>query len=99
MSCDGFSMGKSDALDQAASRLTAAVDGLEDCVTEIFDESDPVGSLREQVRFLNEKCAQLSAELERERQRARRLEAANDEVSGRLENAATMLRELIPLPG
>ena len=51
---------------------------------------------REQVRFLTEERDRLLHDLDAERNRARRLEAANDEVSDRLEAVMVTLKDLMP---
>jgi Domain of unknown function (DUF4164) len=96
-------MTQSDALQQAATRLNAAIDALDDCLDQLFadgDDGNPIASLREQVHFLTEERDRLLLELDAERSRGRRLEAANDEVSDRLEAVLLTLRDMVPaVPG
>ena len=102
-------MGQSDALQQATERLDAAADQLETFLRGVF--ADVVGGvsveggvsiaeLRNQVRFLSEERDRLLADLDAERNRVRRLKAANEEVSGRLEAVMVTLKDLMPaVPG
>lgn len=89
-------MAESDALQQATARLSAAVDGLENVLGPHFDEENSVATLKQKLRFLTDERDRLLSELDAERSRARRLEAANDEVSGRLEAVMGTLREMAP---
>ncbi|MGH6864643.1 MAG: DUF4164 family protein [Methyloceanibacter sp.] len=96
-------MTQTDALHQAARRLDVALDELERFLQQVFAESDEgvsVAVLREQVRFLSEERDQLLRELDAERNRVRRLKAANDEVSERLDAVTTTLKDMMPaVPG
>ncbi len=92
-------MTQPDALQQAATRLDAAVDALEDFLGQVFAEGGEgasVASLLEQVRFLTDERDRLLGELDAERARVRRLQAANDEVSDRLEFAMGTLKDMLP---
>ena len=89
-------MAESDALQQATVRLGAAVDGLENVLGPLIDEEDSVATLKQKLRFLTDERDRLLLEVDAERSRARRLEAANDEVSGRLEAVMGTLREMAP---
>ncbi len=76
------------ALQQATERLDAAVEALDSRLQQVFAESDgdvSVAALKEEIRFLTDERDQLLIDLEAERSRVRRLKAANDEVSGRLD--------------
>lgn len=91
-------MNQSDAL----HRLDTAVGRLESHLKEILSDSGnvSVASLKEELRFLTEERDQLLADLEAERSRVRRLKAANDEVSGRLEAVMGTLKDMMPaMPG
>ena len=56
--------------------------------------------LQEQLRFLTEERDRLRLDLDAERNRVRRLKAANDEVSGRLEAVMVTLKDMMPaVPG
>ena len=96
-------MSQPDALEQATDRLDAAVDQLESFLRQVFSEGDEavsVAALKEQVRFLSEERDRLLSDLDAERNRSRRLKAANEEVSGRLEAVMVTLKDLMPaVPG
>jgi chromosome segregation ATPase len=96
-------MSQPDALQQASDRLDAAVDQLETFLRQVFSEGDEavsVAALKEQVRFLSEERDRLLSDLDAERNRSRRLKAANEEVSGRLEAVMVTLKDLMPaVPG
>ena len=87
----------------ALRRLDAALDELESHLQQVFAEGDgevSLATLKEEVRFLTEERDQLLAELDAERSRVRRLKAANDEVSDRLETVMGTLKDMLPaLPG
>lgn len=91
-------MNQSDAM----HRLDAALDELESHLSQAFaDESDvSITALKEKLGFLTEERDQLLADLEAERDHVRRLKAANDEVSGRLEAMMGTLKDMMPaMPG
>lgn len=96
-------MGQSDALQQATERLDAAADQLETFLRGVFADVEggvSIAELRNQVRFLSEERDRLLADLDAERNRVRRLKAANEEVSGRLEAVMVTLKDLMPaVPG
>ena len=96
-------MGQSDALQQATERLDAAADQLETYLRGVFADAEggvSIVELRNQVRFLSEERDRLLADLDAERNRVRRLKAANEEVSGRLEAVMVTLKDLMPaVPG
>jgi len=96
-------MGQSDALQQATERLDAAADQLETFLRGVFADAeggDSIAELRDQVRFLSEERDRLLSDLDAERNRVRRLKAANEEVSGRLKAVMVTLKDLMPaLPG
>ena len=87
----------------ALQRFDAVLDELESHLQQVFSDDDGEASvpvLKEQIRFLTEERDQLLADLEAERSRIRRLKAANDEVSGRLELVMGTLKDMIPaMPG
>jgi hypothetical protein len=92
-------MGQSDALQRAAERLDMAVEELEAFLRQAFAETEDgvsLANLREKVRFLTEERDRLLEELDSEKARARRLAAANDEVSGRLSAVMVTLKDLMP---
>lgn len=96
-------MSQSDALQQATERLDAATDQLEAVLRGVFAEAEggvSIAELREQVRFLNEERDRLLTDLDAERNRVRRLKAANEEVSDRLEAVMMTLKDMMPaVPG
>jgi hypothetical protein len=91
------------ALQQATERLDAALDELEDFLKNVFAEGEggeSIAWLQEQVRTLTEERDRLRLDLDAERNRVRRLKAANDEVSGRLEAVMVTLKDMMPaMPG
>ena len=89
-------MSQSEAVQQSATRLDAAVDSLAKSINEFLEDIQSVAALREQVRTLTSERDRLLEELEDERGRARRLEAANDEVSDRLEALTGTLKTIVP---
>ena len=99
-------MTQTDALQKALVRFGAAVDGLERFLGQLFEDRDQAVKLKEQLRALTDERNRLAAErdrlaaeLDHERGRARRLEDANSEVSGRLEVVMGTLREMVPAKG
>ena len=57
-------MGQSDAVQQAATRLDAAVDSLSKSLNEFLEDIQSVATLREQVRTLTTERDRLAQELE-----------------------------------
>jgi chromosome segregation ATPase len=96
-------MTEPDALQQATERLDAALDELEGFLQQILADSEgdkSVASLQEQLRKLTEERDRLRLDLDAERNRVRRLKAANEEVSGRLEAVMVTLKHMMPaVPG
>jgi len=96
-------MGQSDALQRATERLDAAADQLEVLLSGVFADAEGGGSiaeLKDQVHLLSQERERLLADLDAERNRVRRLKAANEEVSGRLEAVMVTLKDLMPaVPG
>lgn len=96
-------MGQSDALQRATERLDAAADQLEVLLSGVFADAEGGGSiaeLKDQVHLLSQERERLLADLDAERNRVRRLKAANEEVSGRLEAVMVTLKKLMPaVPG
>lgn len=85
----------------ALHRLDAALDELESHLRQAFaDKRDMWAVLKEELGNLTEERDQLLADLEAERGRVRRLKAANDEVSDRLEAIMGTLKDIMPaMPG
>jgi len=96
-------MTEPDALQQATEQLDAALDELEGFLQHILadgEAGESVAALKEQVRSLTEERDRLRLDLDAERNRVRRLKAANDEVSGRLEVVMETLKDMMPaVPG
>ncbi len=90
-------------LQQATERLDTALDELEGFLRGILAEGEggeSIAQLKEQVRFLTEERDRLRLDLDAEKNRVRRLKAANDEVSGRLEAVMMTLKDMMPaVPG
>ena len=92
-------MTQADALQQATKRLDTALGQLEGYLREVFAEQEggvSIAALKEQVRFLTEERDRLMRDLDAERNRSRRLAAANDEVSDRLDAVVSTIKELMP---
>jgi hypothetical protein len=83
---------------EALQRLNAALDELEGHLKDVGEEDGDasIAALREQIRFLTDERDQLLVDLEAERSRVRRLKAANDEVSGRLDVVMGTLKDIMP---
>jgi len=96
-------MTEPDALQQATERLDAALDELEGFLQHLTADSQgdkSLASLQEQLRKLTEERDRLRLDLDAERNRVRRLKAANEEVSGRLEAVMVTLKHMMPaVPG
>jgi predicted nuclease with TOPRIM domain len=99
-------MTQTDALQKALVRFGAAVDSLERFLGQLFEDRDSAAKVKEQLRSLTDERNRLAAErdrlaadLDHERGRARRLEDANSEVSGRLEVVMGTLRDMVPAKG
>jgi uncharacterized protein YjiK len=96
-------MSQPDALQQATQRLDAAVDQLETFLRQVFADAEDgvsVAELKEQLRFLSDERDRLLLDLDAEKNRVRRLKAANEEVSDRLEALMETLKDLMPaVPG
>lgn len=96
----GKTTGKSQ--DEALLRFDTALGELEAHLTSVFaeDSGEKPAVLKEQIKFLTQERDQLLAELEAERARVRRLKAANEEVSGRLDVVMGTLKDMVPaMPG
>ncbi len=96
-------MTQTDALKQAVARFAASIDTLERSLTQFLEDQASAAKLKDQMRALTEERNRLASERDRlaneldaERGRARRLEDANSEVSGRLEAVMGTLRDMVP---
>ena len=96
-------MSQPDALQQATERLDVAVDQLEAFLRQVFvgaEDGVSVAALKEQVHFLTEERDRLLRDLDAEKNHVRRLKAANEEVSDRLETVMETIKDLMPaVPG
>ena len=99
-------MAQTDALQQALVRFGSSLDSLEQFLGQLFEDRESAIKLKEQLRSLTDERNRLAserdrfaAELDHERSRARRLEDANSEVSGRLEMVMGTLRDMVPAKG
>jgi regulator of replication initiation timing len=88
-------MGTTNALEVAASRLMSALDQFEDVMEQRLTEEKTIKDLEAQLRSLMAEREQLFVSLEKERRRADRLEAANDEVSDRLGTVIDSVRMIV----
>lgn len=80
-----------------------AVDELENFVRQVFAAGEGAVSLaemQEQLRYLADERDQLLQDLDAERERVRRLRAANEDVSGRLEAVMGTIKDMMQaVPG
>lgn len=84
-------MTNADAFEEAALRLGKALDRLDFLLKPYIDGAFG-RTLRADIAAFEDERYRLLADLGREAERARRLEAANDDVSERLEAVVTSLR-------
>ncbi len=85
------------ALEQASSRLHAALDALEAAVNRRLDDDQRRDGLEEQLQAYGSDRSKLASELDRLRARSADLEAANREVSRRLDHAMGTIRAALEL--
>ena len=85
------------ALEQASSRLHAALDALEAAVNRRLDNDQHRDGLEEQLHAYGSDRSKLASELDRLRARSADLEAANREVSRRLDHAMGTIRAALEL--
>jgi chromosome segregation ATPase len=83
------------AMDAAIRRLDAAIDALEAAVDRSANDSRERQELETQLQVFGSDRSRLASDLERMRARSTDLEAANREVSRRLEHAADTIRSLL----
>ncbi len=83
------------AMDAAIRRLDAAIDALEAAVDRSANDSRERQELETQLQVFGSDRSRLASDLERMRARSTDLEAANREVSRRLENTADTIRSLL----
>ncbi len=99
-------MTQADALQQALTRFGASIDTLERSLVQVFEDQGSAAKLKEQLgallderNRLQSERDRLAQELDAERLRSRRLELANDEVSGRLDALMGTLKDMLPAKG
>jgi Domain of unknown function (DUF4164) len=83
------------AIEEAARRLTAALDGLEAALERRREADRSEAALAAQVSALGADRSRLAAELDRETARAHRLDSVSREVSRRLEAAMEAIRGVV----
>lgn len=83
------------AMDSALRRLDAAIDALEAAVDRSADDSRRREDLETQVQAFGSDHSRLASDLDRMRARSTDLEAANREVSRRLEHAVETIRSVL----
>jgi chromosome segregation ATPase len=93
---DAVQRTQGDALHEAVARFGASLETLERALAQLLEDQATAAKLDEQLRALQAERDRLAQELAAERLRAQRLEAAGDEVSGRLEAAIRTLQAMMP---
>jgi len=88
-------MSNSKALEEAAARLTKALQAFEEAVAQRLEDDQSIDDLEQHIRDLNAEQERLMASLTDARQRAERLESVNDEVSGRLETVIDSIKTIM----
>ncbi|MGI9382062.1 MAG: DUF4164 family protein [Methyloligellaceae bacterium] len=88
-------MGNPDAIEEATSRLSTALQALEDSVMRQMRQGQTIDDLQEQIRSLTVEHERLVASLEAERRRADRLEAVNGEASNRLDTIIDSVKNIL----
>jgi septal ring factor EnvC (AmiA/AmiB activator) len=87
--------GDESSLERARRRLNAAVDTLEAAINRRHEEQPKRDALEAQIQAFGSDRSKLAAELDHVRARSGDLEAANREVSRRLENAVDTIRAVL----
>jgi septal ring factor EnvC (AmiA/AmiB activator) len=88
-------IGDETPLERASRRLNSAIDMLEAAVNRRHDEDRQRDALEAQLQAFGSDRSKLAAELDQVRARSVDLEAANREVSRRLERAAETIRSVL----
>jgi len=88
-------MSNSKALEEAAARLTKALQAFEQAVARRLEDDQSIDDLEQHIRDLNAEQERLMASLTDARQRAERLESVNEEVSGRLETVVDSIKTIL----
>jgi hypothetical protein len=81
--------------DQAAKRVTDALDALDAALRQRFGSAPSGGTLTEQVHVLNIDRSRLASELDAARTRTRELEGSNREAVRRIDEAMSAIRAVI----
>jgi chromosome segregation ATPase len=87
--------GDESPLDRATRRLNAALDTLEAAINRRHEEDRQRDALEAQLQAFGSDRARLAAELDQVRARSTDLEAANREVSRRLDRASDTIRTVL----
>ncbi len=88
-------MSSSNELEDETSRLSTALQALEDAIMRQMRQGQTIENLQEQIRSLAAEHERLVASLEAERRRADRLEMANGEATDRLDTIIDSVRTLL----
>ena len=88
-------MTEQSTIDAAVKRLALALDALDAAVERRRDSDLDEESLAQQLHDLGTDRSRLAAALDGETSRARRLEATNREVAGRLDNAIASIQAVL----
>jgi hypothetical protein len=86
-------------IDAATRRLTLALDALDAALDRRLEADLNGAALSSQFHALGADRSRLASELDAETARARRLEAANREIAGRLDAAMKEIRSVITAQG
>ena len=86
---------KSKTLEEATTRLSQALQSFEDAVAQRLAKEQKIEELEQHIKSLSGEQERLLASLNVARQRAERMETANDEVSHRLENVIDSIRTIV----
>lgn len=82
-------------LQEATTRLANALKTFEDAVAQRLEKEKKIEDLEQHIRSLNAEQERLAASLNVARQRAERLETANDEVSNRLGSVIDSIQTIV----
>lgn len=88
-------MNKTDALEEATTRLLAALDRFEEALGRRLQNRPDNGDLQGRLQSLSEENERLAARLEAERHRADRCTAANTDVAQRLDTVIDSVKTII----
>jgi hypothetical protein len=87
--------GDESSLERARRRLNSAIDALEAAINRRHEDERQRDALEAQIQAYGSDRSKLAAELDDARARSGDLEAANREVSRRLEHAADTIRAVL----